>query len=240
MTRARAIGAALAAVTVLAGCGDEAVPAAELGAALFENPGLSTSPLNSYSCATCHEVRAPAAAGGAGSGLVNPGFNLFNVVHRASWWGGERTRLLDAINYCVLDFMGGRELKPGEEKARQLYEFLAANSPDRPSPALPLSVVKNILPLVELQGDSARGKALWDAGCARCHGAPHTAAGALTPRAGIVPELTIAVFKDKAREAVIEKVRHGKFFHIGGIMPLYPLETLSDQDLVHILAYLGL
>ena len=242
MTPARVLAAALIGIAFTAGCGDEQVPAAQLGAALFADPKLSTSPLNRLACSHCHEVaRPPADSGGVGPPTrFSAGFNLYNVVHRPSWWGGERTRLLDAINFCMLDFMGGKELEAGEEKARQLYEFLAANSPDRPSPALPLTVVKNITPLTELQGDAGRGRILWDGGCARCHGEPHTARGALTGRAGIVPEFTIEVFKDKAREAVIEKIRHGKFFHIGGIMPLYPLETLSDQDVVHILTYLGL
>jgi thiosulfate dehydrogenase len=225
------------------GCGEELVPASTLGAALFDDPKLSTSPFNAYACSTCHDVSSRAgspANENTPPSRIDPGFNLYNVVHRPSWWGGERTRLLDAINYCLLEFMGGRELKFDEAQARQLYEFLAANSPDAPSPALPITVVKNISALSELPGDPMRGKLLWNAGCGRCHGEPHTAQGALTSRAGVVPELTVAVFQGRAREAVIEKVRHGKFFHIGGIMPLYSLETLVDQDLVHILAHLGL
>ena len=39
---------------------------------------------------------------------------------------------------------------------------------------------------------------------------------------------------------VIEKVRHGQFFGVGGNMPLYSLEALSDEDLGALLAFLGL
>jgi thiosulfate dehydrogenase len=39
---------------------------------------------------------------------------------------------------------------------------------------------------------------------------------------------------------VIEKTRHGRFFGVGGNMPLYSLEALSDEDLGALLAYLGL
>src|SRR6185503_13183616 len=39
---------------------------------------------------------------------------------------------------------------------------------------------------------------------------------------------------------VIEKVRHGRFFNIGGEMPLFSEEALSDDDLGALLAYLEL
>ena len=39
---------------------------------------------------------------------------------------------------------------------------------------------------------------------------------------------------------VIEKVRHGQFFGVGGTMPLYSREALSDEDLGALLAFLAL
>ena len=47
-------------------------------------------------------------------------------------------------------------------------------------------------------------------------------------------------FPTNARAVVVEKIRHGKFFNIGGIMPLYSVESISDQEIVDTLAYLGL
>ena len=41
-----------------------------------------------------------------------------------------------------------------------------------------------------------------------------------------------------ARPVVIEKVRHGKFFNVGGNMPLFSLEAMSDAQLGDVLAYL--
>jgi thiosulfate dehydrogenase len=235
----RTLALLLLAAGLGAGCGgEELVPASTFGAKVFSDPALSTSPFNTYACSTCHEVSAPGPATAAPR-RIDPGYNLYDVLHRPSWWGGERSHLLDAINYCLLEFMGGRELKPDEPQARQLYEYLAANSPDDSAPALPITVVKAITGLAELTGDTARGKTLWDISCARCHGEPHTGKGAIG-RASLVPELSINAFGDKAREVIIEKVRHGKFFHIGGIMPLYSVEILSDQQLVDIVTYLGL
>ena len=46
------------------------------------------------------------------------------------------------------------------------------------------------------------------------------------------------IFGDKTHDIMIEKIRHGKFFGIGGNMPLYSTETLSDGEVADIVAYL--
>lgn len=56
----------------------------------------------------------------------------------------------------------------------------------------------------------------------------------------IIPEDTLKVFPDSARTVVVEKIRHGKFFNVGGNMPLYPAESISDQEIADVLSYLGL
>jgi thiosulfate dehydrogenase len=38
----------------------------------------------------------------------------------------------------------------------------------------------------------------------------------------------------------VEKVRHGRFFNIGGVMPFYTAEALSDQTIADILSHMGL
>ena len=224
----------LAAALILLGCGGtQTVPAATLGERQFSNSALSTSPFNAFSCSTCHQVaKSPAARN-------DPGFNLYDVVHRPTWWGGYETTLLDAINYCMTEFMGGRALAADSDSARELYEYLAANSADPSAPALPLTVVKNVTGLTNLTGDTAHGKDVYDRSCRRCHGDPHTGNGRLTSKASIIPEDTQRVFPGIARQVAVEKVRHGKFFNIGGIMPLYPAETISDQEIADVLAYLG-
>lgn len=232
-------------------CDDE-IAASVLGARLTADPRLSPSPFNRFSCATCHaittEVRTQTAP-------IDSGANLVNVVHRPSWWGGAETRLLDAVNVCVVQFMQGAPLRPNDDQARALYEYLVTISPDPSPPAIPLTVVKDVTALTEYaaDADSRRGADLYARACRGCHGTPHDGAGRIGPEASIVPEDSLegTICSPKsgpsptdaracARAVVIEKVRHGKFFNIGGTMPLFALETLNDAQLADLVAYLGL
>lgn len=229
---------------VFAGCGgDTQVPAAEFGARWLRDPGLSTSPFNRSSCLTCHRDEPPGGLPEINDarhvGPIDPGYNLADTVHRPSWWGGDEIRLLDAVNVCLTTFMAGRALDVAEERATQIYEYLYARSPDLSPPALPLTVVRTILDLADLSGDAESGRDVFDRACRRCHGDPHTGQGRSDPRAVPIPESTIASFPTQARAAIVEKVRHGRYFHIGGVMPFYSLEVLSDLELADILAYLG-
>ena len=227
------VGVLIVACGWLAASGTREVPAATLGEQVFSDPKLSTSPINAFSCATCHQV-------GAASGRINPGFNLAGTVTRGGWWGGYETGLLDSINYCLTEFMGGARLAATDPRARELYEYLAASGDPQPPGVLPLTIVKTATGLTDLTGVAATGQQLYDASCVRCHGAPHTGDGRISSRASIVPEDSLAVFPTQARAVVVEKIRHGKFFNIGGFMPPYPAEALTDQQVADILAYLGL
>jgi thiosulfate dehydrogenase len=239
------LAAAALAVVAIGGCGDEQVSAAELGARRLRDPRLSTSPFNRSSCATCHRLAPPAGlppvdADGRHPGAIDPGYNLADTVHRPSWWGGDQLRLLDAVNTCLTGFMGGRALEPDEDAARQIYEYLVTVSPDPAPPALPVTVVRTVDDLPDLAGDADRGRDVYDRACRRCHGAPHTGEGRTDDRASIIPEDTVMMFTDLARTAVVEKVRHGRLFHIGGVMPFYSLEVLADEELADVLSYVGL
>jgi thiosulfate dehydrogenase len=217
------------------------LPAANLGARLVADSRLSTSPTNGFSWATCHPVRVGNDPPGA-LGPLLPGANLFDSVYRPSWWGGYQIALLYAINYCLVEFMGGAPLSTDAPPARQLYDYLATVSPDDPAPAQPLTVVKLITDLGELRtsSDADRGAGVYQRTCRGCHGAPHTGSGRLGGKTSIVPEDTISgpvcgpgassapPGGDPlacARTVVVEKIRHGKFFNIGGSMPLYSREA---------------
>jgi thiosulfate dehydrogenase len=223
-----------------AACGDREVPAAELGERLFSDPGVSTSRVNRFSCATCHRV----APGGplVIPGSYDSGYNLAGVAGRPTWWGSYATTLLGAMNVCLQEFMGGRALSPEEDLARQLGAYLAEQSPPDPQPAAPFTIVRLVTPLDGMTGDVARGALIYSGGCYRCHGAIHDGAGALDRSFSVIPEDTQKAFPapGEARWATVEKLRHGRFFNIGGVMPLYSLEALSDQDVADLLAYLGL
>ena len=71
-----------------------------------------------------------------------------------------------------------------------------------------------------------------------CHGEAHSGKGRLGPRVSVLPEDTLSVFPTQAGPITAEKVRHGKFFGIAGVMPFFALERLSDGELADILKYL--
>jgi thiosulfate dehydrogenase len=228
----------------LAGCGDHVISAASAGEERFSDPKLSTSPLNHFSCATCHQVSSASPPmlqiGALHPGKIDPGYDLHGAVHRPTWWGGYETELLDSFNYCLVEFMGGAKLAPEQTEARELYEWLASNSPEPSSPALPLTVVENVSDLSAIKGDATRGQDVFARACKSCHGEPHTGVGKIDPRVSTVPEDTEKIFPTQARAVVVEKTRHGRFFNIGGIMPLFSAEAISDPEIADILAYLGL
>jgi thiosulfate dehydrogenase len=237
---------ALALLLLLGGCGDDTIPAATVGARLLADPALSPSPLNAFACTTCHQVAVAPPDGGP----LYAGADLYDVVHRPSWWGGNVTELLDAINYCLVEFMGGAALDPNDPRARAIDEYLLTVSPDAPAPAWPLTVVKNVTDLGALaaSADAGHGAAVWDRACRGSPGDLHTGAGKLGSLTSVVPEDTlngpvcrpVADPRACARAVVVEKVRHGKFFNIGGTMPLYSVEALGDDALADVLAYVGL
>jgi thiosulfate dehydrogenase len=101
-------------------------------------------------------------------------------------------------------------------------------------------VVRDVSALDGVGGDPARGALLWTGACARCHGTIHTGGGRLGTLPTVVPEDTQKTFGPMARAVVVEKIRHGRFFNIGGVMPLYSLEVIGDAEIGDILAYLGL
>jgi len=221
----------------LAGCGGT-TQAADFGEELFQDSRLSESQFNSFSCSTCHATTAAPEPG-----RILAGYTLHNAASRPSWWGGYETRLLDAVNFCYVSFMRGvTPLAPEEDKSRALYEYLVRISPDAESPALPFTVVKDVVDVP--RRDAARGAEVYRAACQTCHGEPNTGKGRLTQLASVLPNVVEEydeLFPGVPRSlVVIEKVRHGQFFGVGGNMPLYSREALSDEDLGALLAFLGL
>jgi thiosulfate dehydrogenase len=221
----------VAIVILVAGCGSES--ALQYGRAQFSDATVSTAASNKFSCSTCHAVTP-------GDTRPLPGYDLTDVTVRPAWWGGNVDVLRDAINQCVTDFMGGKALSASDEKGRALLVYLESLAKDMTAPALPLTVVQNIVDVPS--GNASNGKLIWSATCGVCHGAPSTGAGRISDVASIVPNDSIAAHgtnpKTGARPVVIEKVRHGKYFNVGGTMPLFALERLSDAQLGDVLAYL--
>lgn len=221
-----------------AGCDGGATSAADFGEELFQDARLSDSQFNSFSCATCHATTPTPE-----DGRMYAGYTLHDSAFRPSWWGGYETSLLDAVNFCYVNFMRGvSPLEPEDPKSRALYEYLVRISPDRQAPALPLTVVKNVEDVP--RGDATRGAQVYRAACQTCHGETNTGRGRLTELASVLPNVVDdyeALFPGVPKQlVVIEKVRHGQFFGVGGNMPPYSQEALSDADLGALLTFLGL
>lgn len=239
--------------------------AQQRGEALFNASSFSVSPSNPDACSTCHSTKA----GGDPPALL-AGFTLFDAAARPTWWGGAYDTFLDAVNECYVEFMRGDRILPDDPDGRALFVYLTSIAPDAQSPALPLTVVKNLgticmgsddtttcgptqkctqLPDLTFfcdipNGDVGRGADLYQRGCVHCHGALHTGAGRLGTADSVIPDESLKAHGGDprlgARGITVEKLRHGKFFTVGGNMPFYPLETMTDAQIGDILAYMGL
>jgi thiosulfate dehydrogenase len=238
MARTRSL---LGQLLVLGACliGCSPVEAVDRGRDLYGDPRLSISPSNVFACATCHD-NMPRAATNASATRRYAGYTLYGAAQRPNFWGGGLVLFLDAVNFCYTEFMVGAKLTADDEKGRALLAYLQSIAP-MPDTAAPLTLVQNIdapylasLPA----GDAMRGAALWASTCAPCHGDIHTGNGRLGPQISLVPDATISGFGAMARAVIAEKMRHGKFFGIGGSMPLYSVEALANQEVSDILAYL--
>lgn len=214
--------------------------AVEAGADLFADPkAFSSSEFNTVSCASCHQTGAQPIPG-----RRDAGYSLRGAAARRAYWGGNELRLLDAVDACVVYFQRGMAIDPQSVPSRELYEYLLSVTPDdAEGTQLPFTVVENIQPLPK--GDATRGEVLFQQACVSCHGEAHTGKGnIIQPRPVIMPEYTDGydMFFPGVPHGllVIEKIRHGRFFHVGGTMPLYSKETMTDEEIGDLLAFLGL
>ena len=227
----------LAAMLLASACGGEAgLSAVERGAELVASPALSTSGFNRLACTSCHAVEP-------GDERILSGYPLAGAVRRPSFWGGQMLDLKEAIDFCLVFFMKGDDLDPDDEDARALYEYLVSIGDRGPTEAQPFTLVR-VIDEVPERGDAVRGEEVHRLACAGCHGEAGTGAGRLE-EAPILPDQArdeAAEFFPRVDPALVftEKVRHGQFFGIGGTMPLYSLEALSDEDLGALLAFYGL
>jgi len=219
--------------------GDGAIRALDWGEALFADPTLSPSEFNVFSCATCHPTREDDAATIA--------TDLRDTAFRKEWWGGGAARLLDAVNFCLVYFMRGDPLDEADVRGRALYEYLVSISPTRPAPALPMSFVEEVP--IPRDGDATRGEGAYATHCRGCHGEPHTGDGRIGGLVVAIPEGLVAWARAEGERygvatvpvapLIVDKIRHGQFFGVGGNMPFFTREILSDAEVADIVAYLG-
>lgn len=230
---------AAALALALAACSAGDISGAERGEELFASTSLSPTSLNPFSCATCHSVEE-----GDDVGNGEAGYGLFGVADRTRFWGGEYDSLAEAVDACLLYFMrAGESFDREDEDFHALYEYLLAISPDdEPIDPLPFTVVENVVDVD--RGSPERGEAVYERSCLGCHGEAFTADGSILRTEVNLPDVTedyLVLFPGiDPSLVVIEKVRHGRFFNIGGEMPPFSQEAMSDADLGDLLSYLEL
>ena len=224
---------ALVVVMLAVGCGSQS--ALDYGREIFDSTSISSAASNPFKCSTCHEVTATPTK-------QLPGYVLYDSVVRASWWGGNVLTLLDATNQCIYNFMRGNVITDSDEKGRRAVRVPVEHLARRLGAAVPADGGREHRRRAERRRGHA-GRSIWNQSCANCHGAPHTGQGRLSDQvSNQCPDDSIAAHGTSAtmgaRPVVIEKVRHGKFFNVGGNMPLFSLEAMSDAQLGDVLAYL--
>jgi thiosulfate dehydrogenase len=227
-------------ISALAGCVAEDLTGPEYGARLARDPSLGGS-ANPFACTTCHSTEME-----PGDHRYS-GYSLYDSAFRTAFWGGSVRSLLQAVSFCTQYFMAGSPVDPDSDEARGLYEYLESLSATNPAPVLPLTVVENVTQVG--RGDPARGKIVYQEACQSCHGEAGTGRGRL-PHPKLVEEDIVLPQWTRTYPTdfpgvdpglvVIEKVRHGQFFGVGGNMPLFAREMLADDDLAALLSYLDL
>jgi thiosulfate dehydrogenase len=231
--------AALVALPVLAAACTQS--GADRGAELFADPrGFSTSSMNPFACNDCHTTDGGDSGPDA---RILPGYDLRGVAARERFWGGQVLTLADAVDTCLVFFMRAQPLDRDSVDAKALYEYLLSITPaGSPSETLPMTVVENVVDVP--RGDAIAGAAVYDRACAYCHGAPHTGAGQILTRRVVLPEIAAdyaTLFPGVAPSLVfIELIRHGRFFDVGGTMPFFSTEQLTDAQIGDLLAFLEL
>jgi thiosulfate dehydrogenase len=214
------------------GCAPSAV---DVGAALVANPRLSDSNFNAVACTTCHrdadDDNAPRIAS-----------SFDGMARRPTYWNGEVERLIDAVNFCATRFMRSSDVDSTDPKWRAVYEYLLSRSPATlPSTPVDATFVENVTTINT--GSARAGEAVWNTTCAGCHGDKVTGRGRLDESMSLVPQASIEYGEENGFPpslVLIEKVRHGGFFGVGGVMPPFSVEALSDEDLGALLSYLEL
>lgn len=229
-----------------AGCGgtpDVGDPDVRRGEALFEEAAVSPSAGNPWSCADCH-----ARPGEPGVRLL-PGADLGGVAQRGSYWGGQETDLLRAINQCRTYFMRAPEpWSPEDDDALALGAYLAAL--EGSAEPVAFTPVREIVPPPCEAADPERGSRIFDQACRHCHGTASEGAGRKADAAPVLPDQVLREHGlvgpcdfptqlDAAASVFASKVRHGVFFTEGGTMPPFSREVLAETDLADLFAFLG-
>ena len=216
---------------------------AERGRALFERK------VGGLSCADCHSTTAEDQPRADRRRVAH---TLADATRRPSWWfggldAGKGAKVDDAVLACVARFQqrswntvlptlpdGGKDLSRVEVPAEDLagivsfLDTLARPGPHPPLPAKRDSSRAAFSRVGALEGDAERGRKVWAAACALCHGNGG--------RNELGPSLRGDLAPDRLR--VLDYVRSGPTKSdratADAWMPPFTPDSLPDQDLADV------
>ncbi len=216
----------------------------ERGQALFENT------VGGLNCAGCHSTSAEDQPDPARRRV---GHTLADATRRPSWWHGtipsDKGTVGDAVLTCVARFQhrswnrvlpvladGRKDLSKVEVPAADrdaLVAYLDSLARPGPHPASPAQkdASREALARVEaLPGDPERGRRVFDAACALCHG--HGGANTLGPslRGDLAPDRFRVVSYARTGPNRSERETWDRW------MPFFTPDALPDQDLADVAA----
>jgi len=210
-------------VPILPACAGEVEDPVARGEAIYLD-GLPRT--NAFTCASCHAIEEPAT-----DGLRRVGHPIGDAAARSTFKNMQLDELRDAANSCVTEWMRGDALAADDPLWTDLEAFLRSSAPES-APDLVYTITPP--PLALDGGDITRGAEIFSHTCAACHGE-----GAVGTN--LAPPL---IETDQPVDYIAERVRlsgsksseiYGGL--IGGAMPFWSAERLSDEELLDIIAY---
>ena len=220
---------------------------AKLGRELFSDPSfggtLDPAKVSGLSCSDCHadfdEVTNP-------DGRIRAGHSIVGVPHRGTAKGGEITsdifeRTAGGSGFCYEHFL--QKIPPNkvdptaipEEQAAALMAYFEHVSGDNKGPQFQLVMLDKAAAsaaadkIIATKGDAQRGWKLYAQACNVCH--------PTAKKAGIGSQL---VKRRPPRDLEKRKHQIAAYARKGGfIMPHFPEDRLSDQDIADIVAFIA-
>lgn len=207
-------------------CGTPTEKTIERGAMIYS----AADPLgNLFSCATCHDVTPPVED----APLVRPGHSLHDALSRPHYKNGRVETFLGAANVCRFDWMITNVWTEDDPDFLDVVSFLKSMA--TPGPAEPIEI-HIVPPRVKgpATGDAMRGCETFHTRCVICHS--EGASGSdLAPTLVAFP-LEPDYIRQRARLSGNPDGVYGDL--IGGVMPFWGEDRLSDDQLEDIVTYL--
>lgn len=184
---------------------------------------------NTFTCATCHAVREPAA-----DGLRRPGHPLADAARRTSYKNGHVDSLHGAVNTCLTEWMAAAPWSEDDERWIALRDWLDSLAPAGEVAPITSEIVPP--PAAASGGDPIAGRALFNTSCSVCHGQD----GAGTERgpavAGFEHDPAFVARRIRTSGSETSSAYPGL---TGGRMPFWAADRLTDREVLDLAAYVA-